>query len=427
MTRARLIGVTLLLVLLAPRGVQVNATGNSAEVVFAWNQVLQNTIPGAGGPAAPRFYALTHIAMFDAVNSIERQYAAYHVRLAQRGGSPEAAAAQAAHDVLVALNPPSAAAYDALLAQQIGTRPSWFVRRGQQTGAAVAAKILAWRQNDGWIVPAPPAYAEPALPGRWQPTPPNNPAPAFTQLLYATPLAMASATHFLPPPPPPLTSERYAADLQEVQLLGAADSATRTPEQTATARLWASVAMPGAGTPTWAFAVWNNVAADVARERHFSLLDAARLFALMNVSIHDGLHTTMASKYVYNLWRPVTAIRMADTDLNPATVADPGWLPLLTTPPYPSYAGNMAVIGASAARALQLTFGTDRIPVVATWRQAGAPDVQHAFDGFWAMAEEQSMSRIWGGIHYRFDQGPAQTIGKSVAEFVAANYMRKAR
>ena len=204
-------------------------------------------------------------------------------------------------------------------------------------------------------------------------------------------------------------------------------SATRTPEQTATARLWASVAMPGSGTPTWAFAIWNNVAADVARARHLSLLDAARLFALMNVSVHDGLHTTMASKYVYNLWRPVTAIRLADTDLNDATVADAGWLPLLTTPPYPSYAGNMAVIGASAARSLQLVFGTDKIPVVATWRQAGAPDVQHAFDGFWAMAEEQSMSRIWGGIHFRFDQIPAQTIGTSVAEYVAANYMRKAR
>ncbi len=427
MTRARLVGVTLLVMLLAPTGAEVNATAESADVIFDWNQVLQNTIPAAGGPAAPRFYAMTHIAMFDAVNSIERRYQAYQVRLQQRGGSPEAAAAQAAHDVLVALNPAATAAYDALLATHIGTRPSWFVRRGQQAGARVAAQVLEWRQNDGWIVTSPPVYSEPPLPGRWRSTPPNNPSPAFTQLLDAVPMAMVSSTHFLPPPPPPLTSERYAADVQEIQSLGGVDSATRTPEQTAIARLWASVGTTGSGTATWAFAVWNNVAADVARERHLSLLEAARLFALMNVSIHDSIHTTMASKYVYNLWRPVTAIRLADSDLNPATEADPAWLPLVTTPPYPSYPGNMAVIGASAARSLQLVFGTDNIPVVATWRQSSGPDVQHSFSGFWQIAEEQSMARIWGGIHYRFDQTPAQDIGRSIAEFVSANYMRKVR
>ena len=118
----------------------------------------------------------------------------------------------------------------------------------------------------------------------------------------------------------------------------------------------------------------------------------------MNVSIHDGLQTTQTSKFVYGLWRPVTAIREADTDLNPATDADPTWLPLITTPPYPSYAGNMACIGASAARALQLAFGTNDVPIKATWRQSGGlPDVTHEFDGFWELAEEQNMARIYGG------------------------------
>jgi hypothetical protein len=144
----------------------------------------------------------------------------------------------------------------------------------------------------------------------------------------------------------------------------------------------------------------------------------------VNVSIHDGLHTTQTSKFVYGLWRPVTAIRQADSDLNPATDADPAWLPLLTTPPYPSYAGNLAVIGASAARALQLVLGRNDIPVTVTWRPAGGPpDVTRHFDGLWQIAEEQSESRILGGIHYRFDQVAAQQIGKSVAGYVYRNFM----
>lgn len=133
-----------------------------------------------------------------------------------------------------------------------------------------------------------------------------------------------------------------------------------------------------------------------------------------------------ASKFVYGLWRPVTAIRQADTDLNPGTDADATWLPLLTTPPYPSYAGNMASIGASAARALQLAFGTDQIPVAATWRQSGGqPDVTHSFGGFSEVAEEQSESRIYGGIHFRFDHVASHKFGKSTAEFVFANYMNR--
>jgi hypothetical protein len=152
------------------------------------------------------------------------------------------------------------------------------------------------------------------------------------------------------------------------------------------------------------------------------------VFVLVNVSVHDALQTAQSSKFVYGLWRPVTAIRQADTDLNPATEPDGNWLPLLTTPPYPSYAGNMATIGASAARALQLAFGTNDIPVKATWHQSGGqPDVTHEFPGFWQAAEEQSESRIYGGIHYRFDQLAGQQIGRSVAEFVAANFMNPRR
>ena len=426
MFRTSVIGAALALCLLVPAERTVRATGSTATIVYEWNQLVQDTVPTPHGVLTPRFFALTHIAMFDAINAIERDFESYHVRLLLGpGGSPEAAAAQAAHDVLVAINPSATATYDAALERQIGSSRSGFVRYGAAVGARVAKEVLEWRQNDGWIVSPFPPYAEPPLPGRWQPTPPNNPNATFTHLQKAMPLALVSPTQYLPAPPPSLTSERYATDVNEISAIGKSDSASRTAEQTAIARLWAGIPTTGTGTATNFMSIWNNIARDATRGRGLSLVETARVFALMNVSIHDALQTTMASKFVYGMWRPVTAIRQADTDLNPLTTADPTWLPLLTTPPYPSYAGNFATIGASAARALQLAFGTDNIPVTATWRQSGGlPDVSHQFDGFSKAAQEMYDSRIYGGIHYRFDQVAGQQAGRSVADFVFANYMK---
>jgi hypothetical protein len=420
MRKATIVGATLVVALTAA-GHDIEATHSSAAVVLKWNQLLQSTLPQPGNPQTPRFYSMMHIAMFDAINAIEREFEPYRVRLRPGlGGSTEAAAAQAAHDVLVALNPSAAPAYDEALAADLGDRPSDFVRRGTQIGAHVAEEILAWRQNDGWVVSAFPPYAEPPLPGRWQPTPPANAAATFTHLQQAAPMALLSATQVLPSPPPSLTSARYAADLNEVKLLGKSDSVARTDEQTTLARLWS-----GVGTSTGFFSVWNNVTRDVVLARELSLVETARVFVLVNVSIHDALQTTQASKFVYGVWRPVTAIRAADTDLNPDTDPDSTWLPLITTPPYPSYAGNLATIGASAARALQLVCGTNDVPVAVTWSlPGGLPGVTRHFDGFWQAAEEEAMARIYGGIHYRFDQQAGQQVGESVAEFVFANVMR---
>jgi hypothetical protein len=422
MTRTTVIATIATLALLAPAR---ELAAQSPTVIFEWNQILQDTIPGGGGAGAPRFYALTHIAIFDAVNAIEHGFEPYHVRLSLEVGSPEAAAAQAAHDVIVALNPSATAAYDALLRQQLGDRPTSSQQRGAKVGARVAAAVLAWRQNDGWIVPSFPPYAEAPLPGRWQPTPPANGAATFTHVGQARPLAMVSPTHFLPAPPPILTSARYATDLNEVKAIGKSDSATRTPAQTEIARLWANIAASGTGTATTYSAIWNTIAGDIARARSLSLIETARLFVLMNVSIHDALHTTLTSKFVYGVWRPITAIRQAETDLNPATDPDPMWSTLIPTPPYPSYAGNMATIGASAARALALAIGTNEVAVTATWRQSGGqPDITHTFATLWEVAQEQADSRIYGGIHYRFDNEAGQVAGRAVAEYVFANFMR---
>jgi hypothetical protein len=418
--RKTILGATLAAVATVTTGHDIEANHSPAAVVLKWNQILQSSLPQPGNPLTPRFYAMTHIAMFDAINALERDFEPYRVRLRPGlWGSSEAAAAQAAHDVLVALNPTATAAYDAALAEDLGSKPSGFVRRGAEIGAFVAREILMWRQQDGWVVPAFPPYVEPPLPGLWQPTPPANAAATFTHLQHAAPMALVSATQVLPLPPPSLTSARYAADLNEVKLVGKSDSGARTEDQTAIARLWS-----GVGTTTGFFPVWNNVARDVVLARNLSLVETARVFVLVNVSIHDALQTTQASKFVYGVWRPVTAIRAADTDLNPDTDPDPAWLPLITTPPYPSYAGNLATIGASAARALQHVCGTNDVPVAVTWTVPGGPAVTHHFAGFWQAAEEEAMARIYGGVHYRFDQQAGQQVGLSVADYVSANFMR---
>jgi hypothetical protein len=422
MSRTHLIGATLALAILAPAEREIHATGSSATVVYEWNQILQDTVPGPHNPLTPRFFAMTHIAMFDAINAIERVFEPYRVRVHSLGyGSPDAAAAQAAHDVLVAINPSAAAVYDAALARQLGDRPSIHARWGAAVGAKVAREILEWRLNDGWVVSPFPAYSEPPVPGRWQKTSTAN--AAFTHLQNAAPLALVSSTQFLPPPPPTLQNPRYATDLNEVALVGRGNSATRTPEQTEIARVWAGIGASGVGTSTNFMSVWNNIVRDVARQRGLSLVQTARVFVLVNVSVHDGLQTTQASKFVYGLWRPVTAIQQGDPFSG--TTPDVTWTPFLTTPPYPSYAGNMATIGASAARALQLAFRSNDIAVRATWKQSAGGEISHDFAGFWEAAQEQADSRIYGGIHYRFDSEAGQQIGKSTAEYVFANYMMR--
>jgi hypothetical protein len=326
--------------------------------------------------------------------------------------------------LLSALFPASAAVYDAAILQRFGATPSGFVQRGTETGSLVAARILAWRQTDGWVTATPPAYVLPAFPGLWQPTPPANAPAGLTQAPDVTPYAILTPTQFLPVPPPTLTSARYAADFNETRAIGKIDSALRTADQTTVARLWAGIAASGAGTATGMSALWNNIVGDIVRG--LSLVDAARLYALVNVSVHDGIQTSATSKLVYGMWRPITAIRRADEDANAATDSDPSWNSLLATPPYPTYAGNMATVGASAARALALALGTDDVPVTATWRQSGGqPEVVRSYDRLSAVAEEQARSRIYGGIHFQFDSDAGHAIGTKVADYVFANYMRR--
>jgi hypothetical protein len=388
-------------------------------VVREWNVLAEGTIPASAGPTLPRPYAMMHIAMFDAVNSIEGGYTAYRVRVpASRLASSEAAAAQAAHDVLITLFPANAVTFDQALAKRLATIQPVRAQLGAQVGREVAKKILEWRATDGWATPQ--SYSPPALPGLWQPTPPNFPAAAFVQAGDAQPFALPTPYYYLPRRPPALNSQEYADAVNEIKAIGGATSTVRTAEQTLSARLWASVGYK----ENWA-GVWNGVARTMTYTRTFSLIESARMFALLNVSMMDGVHVAQASKYVYQVWRPVTAIQRAGEDMNPATDADPTWMPLLTTPPYPSYAGNMACIGAASARALALYFGTNNIPVSFQWSSTdGINYVARGFSGFWQLAEHQAASREYGGIHFHFDTTASQEACPKIAGYVFANYMR---
>ena len=397
-------------------------TREDPAVVREWNLLADGVVPGSTGPTLPRTYSMMHIAMFDAVNSIEGGYNAYRVRVpSARQASSEAAAAQAAHDVLVALWPAHMTQLDAALAARLAKIHPLRAQLGADVGREVAQKILEWRTADGWETPQ--AYTPAALPGLWQPTPPAFAAAAFVQAGDARPFALPTPYYYLPRRPPALNSQEYADAVNEIKTIGGVTSTVRTAEQTLQARLWASVGYK----ETWG-SIWNQVTRFVASDRRLNLIESARLFALVNVSIQDGVQTAQASKFVYQLWRPVHAIQRAGEDMNAGTDADPTWMPLLTTPPYPSYAGNMACIGAAAARALALYVGRNDYPVTIQWSSTdGVNYVARPFPGFWQIAEHQGASREFGGIHYHFDTTASQEVCPKVAGYVYANFMRPKR
>jgi hypothetical protein len=392
----------------------------SAHEVIKWNQLLRQIvlIPGAQPPTIPstRSLAMLHIALFDAVNAIEQSFTPYFIEVwASRGASKQAAAAQAAHDVLVALYPQQQDVLDAALTESLDGLPPGRARQGIAVGQAVASAILDWRRTDRWDA-TPPPYVLPPEPGFWQPTPPGFSPATFTHYPDVVPFAITDSRQFGPPPPPALTSAQYATDFNQTKEIGRVDSTSRTDDQMLVARLWAAV-----GTPTGSVDIYNNVARDVALAFGSDLVQTARLFVLLNVAIIDGLQTSYTSKFDYGLWRPITAIPRADEDGNVFTDPDPDWLPLLVTPPYPTYAGNAATIGAACATVLARFLGTNVFPVEAHWE--GTPGWTRSYPSFWAIADEQARSRIYGGIHFHFDSTAGQEIGTKVGNYLLDSFM----
>jgi hypothetical protein len=394
---------------------------SSNAVILEWNRILTDQ-QGAGNLYSFRQYAILHVAMFDAANSVRGAYRPYRLQAPNaEGASEEAAAAQAARDVMVALYPAAAATFDTALSARLAALPAGTTAQGVEVGRQVAQAVLQWRSNDGSATPDP-AYTPTPLPGVWQPTAPGQVA-AGTRMTAMLPFALLSPSQYLPAPPPTLNSTDYAQNYQMVLDVGRASSTTRTAEQTLLARLVAGVNYrPGP------FAMWNAVTRGLAESRQLSLMEAARLFAYVNVAMHDGLQTSHTSKFVYNLWRPVTAIVDGANDSNNTTVADPTWTPLLTTPPYPSHSSNVACIGTSAARVLARALGSDQIPFNMTWTWTGAAgagsDVTRPYTTLSQLAGEAGMSRVWGGIHFEFEIHASAVACTKVADYIFSNYMQ---
>lgn len=408
-------------------GATGNAGSSRPDVIIEWNQLLQQNIGGAPFVQV-RGYTMLHIAMADAVVSIDGRYDSFHASVwAPRGASAEAAAAQAGHDVFIALvtTPAALDAAEALLQSRLSKIPPGQRALGVNVGKKAAASILEWRLNDGYATanPQPPTLAASTLPGIWRPT--LSGPYQFSDLGNAQPFALLTTTQFLPAPFPQLESAAYAESVNEVKRVGrnTAPLTDRNEAQTRFAQLFGSSG-PYANA-TSPFRLWSNVTRDLALQKKLSLTATARLFAMTMASMQDGLLTSHTSKGVYRLWRPETAIANADVDNNPATDADPTWVPLIVTPPYPAFSSNMTCLGTGAARMLANLFGSDSQTYTATWyTAANAPVWSEPYTSLWQLGDDEANSRIWGGIHFRFDIEESQVSCTQVADYIFDNYMQ---
>jgi len=398
---------------------QGDSSSQSVNPVLQWNRALLVIVRTPGAQPATihptRSFAIMHAAIYDAVNAIDRTHKSYFVNLSgvAQSASQDAAAAAAAHEVLVGLYPQFQAMLDAQLQQSLAQIPDGAHKAdGIIIGQTVADGILALRSNDGSNAPPIP-YVFGNAPGDYQSTPPNFPQqPQFTHWSHVTPFALERADQFRPGPPPDLTSERYATVFNQVKSLGIANSTAATADQALTGRFWNGAIQN----------YWNEITQTVAMERNLTTAQSARLFALLNLTFADGVIAFYDAKYVYNFWRPVTAIRAADTDNNPETLADPNWLPQSTnTAPDPSYPGAHAVISAAGASVLISFFDSDHFDLTVTSEVLAG--VTRSFTRLSAAEEEATLSRIFAGQHFRSDLTAGQRLGRNVADFVIDNFL----
>jgi PAP2 superfamily len=390
------------------------AARQSGQPVIDWNQVLLSIVNTPGAQPATiqptRNFAIVHAAIYDAVNAIDRTREPYLISVrAPRGASEIAAADAAAHAALLGLYPAQQSVLDADYAAELTKVADGPAKdKGIRLGEQVAADLLAIRAGDGSNI-TPPPFVPGGAPGDYQPTPPNFPTPVFSTWGRVTPFVLDSGDQFRPAPPPALTSDAYTAALTEVESLGSATSTTRTAEQTEIGKFW--------NPPIQNF--WNQIAETVAVARHSDLPTTARLFAALNLSVADSAIAFYDAKYTYRLWRPVTAIRLADTDGNPNTSADPNWLPLSgNTAPDPSYPGAHSTISAAGADVLAGFYGDQQRFSVTS---PALPGVTRSFTSFSAATDEAGLSRIYAGQHFRFDHAAGLKLGDQVARFVVDN------
>ncbi len=399
-----------------------------ADAVVHWNSVASAAIAtataaGRPAPATALDFAMVQAAVHDAVQSIERRYEPYYRYVPGASGSPDAAAARAAHDVLVHLFPTQttslAGSYDAFF-----TATGLAVDDpGVIVGRQAAANIIAVRFGDGRFPAGFPAFTGGTGVGQWRPTisylpgpPPSGAAMAVPWLGSVAPWTLDDATQFRAEPPPALTSFHYAKDYAEVKKRGAFSSTARTAAETDLAYFY---------TDNF-FVQWNRVLRAIADARITSVADSARLFALANIATADAIITAWHTKRFFNVWRPVTAIQEGHNDGNPLTVGDPTWRPLVNTPNYPDYTSGANVVTAAMTTSLRLFFATDKVTFDVTSNAPLAMQKTRTYRRFSDAARDVVDARVYLGLHFRSADTTARAQGTEVARWVFAHHLRSA-
>lgn len=391
-----------------------------ADVVIDWNRIMLQAAHTANTSplVMTRNAAIVQASVFDAFNGIERRYSPIYVEpAAERGASRRAAVVQAAYAALLKLYPTQQSMLDQKreeslngIASPPGADNSQSIARGIAWGQIVADAIWAIRSTDGFT-PPPPPFLGGTDPGEWRPTPPGFLSGAGPQFAYMTPWAILSPSQFRPGGPPALDSAQYTADFNETATMGSIGSTIRTDDQTLACNFWA------ASTASY---FWNTIAVSLAIERHNTLSENSHLLAQLNLAMADAAIACWDAKYYYVFWRPVTAIPLADTDGNPDTIADPSWLPLLTTPNHPEYPSGHSTVSGAAGEVLSNFFGEESSFTVDSDVMLG---VTRSFTSFSAALDEIKDARIFAGIHYRTACNDGQVTGQAVANYIFENSM----
>ncbi|MEO8429488.1 MAG: vanadium-dependent haloperoxidase [Verrucomicrobiota bacterium] len=370
----------------------------------------------SGPTLSSRNLAILHTAIYDAVNSVVRTHQPYRFQIdAPSGTSAEAAAVGAAYEVMTVLYPPLRARADDLYETYLASAtPGPGLTNGLAIGTQIGQLTLASRASDGSQTDVP--YIPSDAPGQWRRTPPSLRPPLTPQWRYVTPFCLPELEPFMPPPPPPLESPEYAEALNEVKAIGSLNSTVRTAEQSLIARYWSDfsyTSMPPGH--------WHLIAETIASDRNNTLAENARLFALISVAQADGAILCWEVKYLYNLWRPVTAIQRADEDNNPLTEADKTWAQFLASPPFPAYPSGHSTFSKASAQVLAHFYGTDAITFSTT--SDTVQGVFRTFDSLAVCADEIGMSRIYGGFHFMFDNIYGKSTGEAIGDYVSANFL----
>jgi membrane-associated phospholipid phosphatase len=414
-----------------------------SDAVTHWNDVLLDVVRQVGGPPGPisRGGAMMHGAVYDAVNSIVPTHEPYLIQVpAPPSASIEAASAYAAHDTLAAAFPSTTVNLAKALSDALNGIPSTTtaaeIAAGKAVGKATALAMVQRRTGDGADVTPP--YAAGSHPGDWRPTDPAHGA-ASPNWPSVTPFSLSSGSQFRPPRPggyqsktEMLASAEYAAQLNEVKALGRVNSTTRTAEQTRIAFFWANDADGTYKPPGQLFEI-TKIVSDL---KGLDVVENARLFALVALAMADAAIVAWDAKYAtdLDLWRPVTAIRLANTDGNSATSADTSWEPLATdpstgqhlTPPFPAYVSGHATFASAHAGVMRLFFGTDNVTFTATTEDPNpqAHNLTRTFNSFTEAARENARSRIYLGVHYQWDGDHGFLSGLALAEHLFTTRLR---